>query len=49
MDVSRFASGRKNFNYFEITASKGSLTWNLERLDELNYLDFEDYDDSRIS
>lgn len=41
-DVSRFAAGRKNYNYFEIYGSKGSLIWNLERLDELLYLNSED-------
>jgi len=41
-DVSRFAGGRRNYNYFEIYGSKGSLTWNLERMDELNYLSNSD-------
>ena len=39
---SRFASGRKNFNYFEIYGSKGSLTFDLERMNELQYLDLDD-------
>jgi predicted dehydrogenase len=38
-ESSRFASGRKNFNYFEIYGSKGSLMFNLERMNELEYLD----------
>ena len=38
-DVSRFAGGRKNYNYFEIYGSKGSLLWSQERMDELQYLD----------
>ncbi|MFN2120249.1 MAG: Gfo/Idh/MocA family oxidoreductase, partial [Anaerolineales bacterium] len=38
-EASRFASGRKNFNFFEIYGSKGSLTFNLERMNELEYLD----------
>jgi len=41
-ESSRFASGRKNFNYFEIYGSKGSLTFNLERMNELEYLDLSD-------
>ena len=41
-DVSRFAGGRRNYNVFEIYGSKGSLTWNLERMDELNYLSIGD-------
>jgi predicted dehydrogenase len=32
---SRFAPGRKNYNRFEINGSKGSLVWDLERLNEL--------------
>lgn len=34
-EASRFAPGRKNFNYFEIYGSKGSLVFNLERMNEL--------------
>ncbi len=34
-EASRFASGRKNYNYFEIYGSKGSIVFNLERLNEL--------------
>jgi predicted dehydrogenase len=38
-EASRFANGRKNYNYFEIYGSKGSLAFNLERMNELQYLD----------
>lgn len=38
---SRFASGRKNYNYFEIYGSKGSLAFDLERMNELMYLDLD--------
>ena len=41
-EASRFASGRKNFNYFEIYGSKGSLAFDLERMNELMYLDLDD-------
>jgi predicted dehydrogenase len=41
-EASRFASGRKNYNYFEIYGSKGSLTFNLERSNELQYLNLAD-------
>jgi len=41
-DSSRFASGRKNFNTFEIYGSKGSLAFNLERMNELQYLNLDD-------
>ncbi|HJW90178.1 MAG TPA: Gfo/Idh/MocA family oxidoreductase [Anaerolineales bacterium] len=41
-ESSRFASGRKNYNFFEIYGSKGSLAFNLERMNELQYLSLED-------
>ncbi|MFA6480294.1 MAG: Gfo/Idh/MocA family oxidoreductase [Victivallaceae bacterium] len=41
-DSSRFASGRKNFNTFEIYGSKGSLLFNMERMNELQYLNLAD-------
>ena len=41
-EASRFASGRKNYNYFEIYGSKGSLVFNLERMNELQLLDLAD-------
>jgi predicted dehydrogenase len=41
-ESSRFASGRKNFNYFEIYGSKGSLAFDLERMNELQYLNLDD-------
>jgi predicted dehydrogenase len=41
-EASRFASGRKNYNYFEIYGSKGSLTFNFERMNELEYLNLAD-------
>ena len=34
-EASRFAPGRKNYNYFEIYGSNGSLVFNLERMNEL--------------
>lgn len=34
-EASRFAAGRKNYNYFEIYGSKGSIVFNLERMNEL--------------
>lgn len=34
-EASRFAGGRKNYNYFEIYGSKGSIVFNLERMNEL--------------
>jgi predicted dehydrogenase len=34
-EASRFAPGRKNYNYFEIYGSKASIIFNLERMNEL--------------
>ncbi|MCB8935840.1 MAG: Gfo/Idh/MocA family oxidoreductase [Anaerolineae bacterium] len=34
-EVSRFAPGRKNYNYFEIYGSEGSIVFNGERMNEL--------------
>ncbi|MCL4805056.1 MAG: Gfo/Idh/MocA family oxidoreductase [Anaerolineae bacterium] len=34
-EVSRFAPGRKNYNYFEVYGSEGSIVFNLERMNEL--------------
>lgn len=36
-DASRFAAGRKNYNQFEIYGSEGALSFNLERLNEIEY------------
>lgn len=41
-DASRFAPGRKNYNYFEIYGSKGSLVFNLERMNELQLFQRDD-------
>ena len=41
-DTTRFAPGRKNYNYFEIYGSKGSLIFDLERMNELQYFNRED-------
>ncbi|MHA1733610.1 MAG: Gfo/Idh/MocA family protein [Promethearchaeota archaeon] len=38
-EATRFATGRKNYHYWEINGSKGSLYFNLERMNELNFLD----------
>ena len=41
-ESSRFATGRKNYNQFEIYGSRGSLAFNLERMNELQYYSGED-------
>jgi predicted dehydrogenase len=46
-EASRFANGRKNYNYFEIYGSKGSLVFNLERMNELQFLDLSDTADEQ--
>lgn len=38
-EASRFAVGRKNYNRFEINGSNGSVVFNLERMNELEYYD----------
>jgi len=43
-EASRFAPGRKNYNYFEIYGEKGSLIFDLERMNELQFFSAEDPD-----
>jgi len=38
-ESSRFAGGRRNYNTFQIYGSKGSLAFNLERMNELEFFD----------
>ena len=38
-EASRFANGRKNFNSFEIYGSKGSLVFDMQRMNELQFMD----------
>ncbi len=46
-EASRFASGRKNYNYFEIYGSRGSVAFNLERMNELKFYSREDAGDAQ--
>lgn len=46
-EASRFATGRKNYNAFEIYGSEGSLAFNLERMNELQYFSERDDADAR--
>jgi len=41
-EATRTAPGRKNHNCIEISGSKGSLRWNLERMNELEVFSFDD-------
>jgi len=36
LEGTRLASGRKNYHVFEVNCEKGSIAWNLERLNELD-------------
>jgi len=46
-ETTRFAPGRKNHNYFEIYGSKGSLVFDLERMNELQFFSADDPDYSQ--
>ena len=41
-EATRFAPGRRNFNSFEIHGEKGSLAFNFERMNELEYFNAQD-------
>jgi predicted dehydrogenase len=45
--ATRFATGRKNFQRIEIFGSEGSLSFNLERLNELEYYNRNDSQDEQ--
>ena len=47
IEASRFAPGRKNHNTFEINGSKGSITFDLENLNNLRYYSTEDTPDAQ--
>jgi len=38
-ESTRFAGGRRNYNTLQIYGSKGSLAWNMERMNELEFYD----------
>jgi predicted dehydrogenase len=44
-ETTRFAPGRKNYNYFEIYGSKGSLIFDFELMNELRFFSAEDPND----
>ncbi|MBT8366424.1 MAG: Gfo/Idh/MocA family oxidoreductase [Deltaproteobacteria bacterium] len=41
-EATRFAMGRKNYNYFEIYGDKGSIVFDLERMNELQFFSNDD-------
>ena len=49
LEASRFATGRMNYNNFEVNGEKGSIEFNLERLNELNYFSKEKEGDQKTS
>lgn len=44
-ECTRFAPGRRNFNTFEINGEKGSIAFNFERMNELEYYNSADKSD----
>ena len=47
LEATRFATGRKNHNTFEINGSKGSLVFDLENMNNLDYFSIEDDADAQ--
>lgn len=45
-EATRAAFGRKNYNRIEINGTKGSLVWNFERMNELEF--FDGTEDARV-
>ena len=46
-EATRVAPGRKNFNCIEISGTKGSIRWNLERMNELEVFSMQDPRDAQ--
>jgi predicted dehydrogenase len=46
-EATRLAPGRKNHSRFEINGSKGSISFNMERMNELEYYNTDDPEDAR--
>lgn len=42
LEATRFATGRKNYERFEINGSRGSLVFNFERMNELRFYSLDD-------
>ena len=43
-EASRFATGRRNYQRFEVNGSRGSLAFNFERMNELEFFSLDDPD-----
>ncbi len=46
-EATRFAPGRKNYNRFEVNGSRGSVAFDLERMNELRYYSLDDAAETR--
>lgn len=46
-EATRVAPGRKNYNRIEINGTKGSIAWNFERMNELEFFSFDDAPDAQ--
>jgi predicted dehydrogenase len=46
-EATRVAPGRKNFHCVEVSGTKGSIRWNLERMNELEVFSFADARDAQ--
>jgi predicted dehydrogenase len=46
-EATRVAPGRKNHNRVELSGTKGSIVWNLERMNELEFFSFDDARDAQ--
>jgi predicted dehydrogenase len=46
-EATRVAPGRKNWNQIELSGTRGSLLWNLERMNELQVFSFDDQADAQ--
>ena len=46
-EATRVAPGRKNYNCIEINGTKGTIVWNLERMNELEFFSLSDKADSQ--
>lgn len=42
IEGTRFAAGRKNYNRFEVNGSRGSIAFNMETMNELEYYSLDD-------
>jgi len=46
-EATRVAPGRKNYNQIEVNGTKGTIVWNFERMNELEFFSFEDAGDAQ--